>query len=74
MSKGSILRLARRGGVKRFGGEAYPETRAALSDYLKDVLSDSVSYAEHEKRRTVSALDVVHALQRSGINMYGFGC
>ncbi|KAJ7252790.1 hypothetical protein B0H12DRAFT_1117854 [Mycena haematopus] len=35
--------------------------------------SDSVTYTEHAKRKTVTALDVVYALKRSGRTLYGFG-
>lgn len=38
-----------------------------------DVIRDSVTYTEHAKRKTVTALDVVYALKRSGRTLYGFG-
>ena len=34
---------------------------------------DSVTYTEHAKRKTVTALDVVYALKRQGRTLYGFG-
>ncbi|KAJ7871178.1 hypothetical protein B0H14DRAFT_2570906 [Mycena olivaceomarginata] len=34
---------------------------------------DSVTYTKHAKRKTVTALDVVYALKRSGRTLYGFG-
>ena len=37
------------------------------------VIRDSVTYTEHAKRKTVTALDVVYALKRSGRTLYGFG-
>src|SRR5207237_567183 len=40
---------------------------------LKQVIRDSVTYTEHAKRKTVTALDVVYALKRSGRTLYGFG-
>ena len=48
----------------------------SLSDSLLIVLQvirDSVTYTEHAKRKTVTALDVVYALKRSGRTLYGFG-
>lgn len=41
--------------------------------YSFKVIRDSVTYTEHAKRKTVTALDVVYALKRSGRTLYGFG-
>ncbi|KAF6753763.1 histone-fold-containing protein [Ephemerocybe angulata] len=68
-----IRRLARRGGVKRISGLIYEETRGVLKIFLENVIRDSVTYTEHAKRKTVTALDVVYALKRSGRTLYGFG-
>jgi len=65
--------LARRGGVKRISGLIYEETRGVLKIFLENVIRDSVTYTEHAKRKTVTALDVVYALKRSGRSLYGFG-
>ena len=43
-----------------------------LTPFLQ-VIRDSVTYTEHAKRKTVTALDVVYALKRSGRTLYGFG-
>ena len=40
---------------------------------IPQVIRDSVTYTEHAKRKTVTALDVVYALKRSGRTLYGFG-
>ncbi|KAF7360991.1 Histone H4 [Mycena sanguinolenta] len=73
VTKPAIRRLARRGGVKRISGIMYQETRGALMIYLEDVIRDSITYTEHARRKTVTALDVVHALKRNGSQLYGFG-
>jgi len=73
ITKPAIRRLARRGGVKRLSGTIYEETRDALKIFLEDVIRDAVAYTEHARRRTVSTLDVVYALKRSGRTLYGFG-
>ncbi|KAJ7797437.1 hypothetical protein B0H13DRAFT_2168608 [Mycena leptocephala] len=62
-----------RGGVKRISGLIYEETRGVLKIFLENVIRDSVTYTEHAKRKTVTALDVVYALKRSGRTLYGFG-
>ncbi|CCA75532.1 probable HHF1-histone H4, partial [Serendipita indica DSM 11827] len=76
ITKPAIRRLARRGGVKRISGLIYEETRGVLKTFLENgmqVIRDSVTYTEHAKRKTVTALDVVYALKRSGRTLYGFG-
>ncbi|KAG5278634.1 hypothetical protein AALO_G00101100 [Alosa alosa] len=67
------LRLARRGGVKRISGLIYEETRGVLKVFLENVIRDAVTYTEHAKRKTVTAMDVVYALKRQGRTLYGFG-
>ena len=74
ITKPAIRRLARRGGVKRISGMMYEETRGVLKTFLENVVRDSVTYTEHAKRKTVTALDVVYALKRQGKTLYGFGC
>ena len=64
ITKPAIRRLARRGGVKRISSLVYDETRIAMRSFLESVIRDSVTYTEHAKRKTVTALDVVYALKR----------
>jgi histone H4 len=73
ITKPAIRRLARRGGVKRISGLIYEETRGVLKQFLENVVRDAVTYTEHAKRKTVTALDVVYALKRQGRTLYGFG-
>ena len=40
---------------------------------LENVIRDAVTYCEHAKRKTVTAMDVVYALKRQGRTLYGFG-
>ncbi|KAK4875704.1 hypothetical protein RN001_012126 [Aquatica leii] len=63
ITKPAIRRLARRGGVKRISGLVF----------LGNVIRDAVTYTEHAKRKTVTAMDVVYALKRQGRTLYGFG-
>ena len=73
ITKPAIRRLARRGGVKRISGLIYEETRNVLKSFLENVVRDSVTYTEHARRKTVTAMDVVYALKRQGRSIYGFG-
>ncbi len=73
ITKPAIRRLARRGGVKRISGLIYDKTRGVLKVFLENVIRDAVTYTEHAKRKTVTAMDVVYALKRQGRTLYGFG-
>ena len=73
ITKPAIRRLARRGGVKRISALIYDETRTVLKTFLENVIRDAVTYTEHARRKTVTALDVVYALKRQGRTLYGFG-
>ena len=51
----------------------YEETRGVLKVFLQNVIRDAVVYTEHRRQKTVTAMDVVHALKRQGRTLYGFG-
>ena len=68
----TVRRLARRGGVKRISGIMYEEVRGILKSFVEGVVRDSVTYTEHGKRTTVTALDVVYALRKRGRMLYGY--
>ncbi|XP_072047185.1 uncharacterized protein [Amphiura filiformis] len=70
ITKPAIRRLARRGGVKRISGLIYEETCGVLKVFLENVIRDAVTYCEHAKRKTVTAMDVVYALKRQGRTLY----
>ena len=42
------------------------QTRGVLKVFLENVIRDSVTYTEHARRKTVTAMDVVYALKRQG--------
>ena len=73
VTKPAIRRLARRGGVKRISALIFDETRTVLRSFLDNVVRDAVTYTEHARRKTVTAMDVVYALKRQGRSLYGFG-
>jgi histone H4 len=73
ITKPAIRRLARRGGVKRISNLIYQETRVVLKVFLESIIKDAVTYTEHARRKTVTAMDIVYALKRQGRTIYGFG-
>jgi histone H4 len=73
VTKPAIRRLARRGGVKRISASIYEEARGVLKNFMENVIKDSVTYTEHARRKTVTAIDVVYSLKRQGKPIYGYG-
>ena len=73
ISKPDLRRLARKGGVKRVSPLTYKDSRSALRNFLRTVIQDTVEYTAYAKRKTVSVMDVVHALKRQGCTLYGHG-
>ncbi|KAJ1384180.1 histone-fold-containing protein [Ochromonadaceae sp. CCMP2298] len=73
MTKPAIRRLARRGGVTRMSGLIYEETRGVIKVFLEIVIRDAVSFCEHDRRYTISSMDIVRALKRQGRTLYGYG-
>jgi histone H4 len=84
VSKGSIRRLARRGGIKRMSSLIYDDVRGALKKYLgpyrfclalltailEQVIHDAATYADYRRRRTITLMDVLFALKRQGTTLY----
>jgi histone H4 len=64
ITKPAIRRLARRGGVKRISSFIYDDSRQVLKNFLENVVRDAVTYCEHARRKTVTAMDCVFALKR----------
>jgi len=81
ITKPAIRRLARRGGVVRLSGLIYdeirtvlagqgPEDRRELAAFLPRVLHDAMLLADYRGAKTVTAVDVVYALRKSGRIFY----
>ena len=70
ITKGAIRRLARRGGVKRLSCFVYDDARNALTNFLRCLLSRTITYSDYARRKTVSALDVVYALRTLSRPLY----
>jgi histone H4 len=51
----------------------YGEVRTTVKTLLEAIIRDIVLYTDHAKRKTVTVLDVVHALNRRGTPIVGFG-
>ncbi|KAM9117567.1 uncharacterized protein ACDP82_016987 [Pangshura tecta] len=73
ITKPAIRRLAQHGGVKHISSLIYKETRGVLKVFLENVICYAVTYTDHAKQKTVTAMDVVYALKPQGRTLYSFG-
>ncbi len=72
ITKGALRRLARRGGVKRISGHLFEYSRVVIVEFMEKLIRDAITYTEHGARKTVTALDVIHAMKRQGKALLGF--
>lgn len=70
ITKGSVKRLARRGGVKRISGDIVREANKSLKTFLTDVIKNAIVYADHVNRKTVTTQDVLLSLKKLNKIMY----
>jgi len=73
ITKPAIRRLGRRGGTRRISDLLYEEVRQEIGRLLEGVVQDAITYAEHARRKTVTAKDVEHAFKLRGLVLCGFG-
>ncbi|XP_058797749.1 histone H4 type VIII-like [Phymastichus coffea] len=64
ITKPSIRRLSRRGGVKCISSLVYEEARKVLQAFLENIMRDIITYTKHAKRKTVTTMDVVYDMKR----------
>ena len=73
LTRGGIRRLARRGGIRRISDGVYSEVRDFTDYFLNVIVKDAAVLAEGARRKTITAMDIVYALKRSGRAIYGYG-
>ena len=71
-TKPANRRLAQRAGCKRLSATCHAEGKQILNAFVTNLLRDAIKYTEHGRRKTVVASDIVHALNRQGLKLYGF--
>ena len=72
ISKATFMRLAGRGGVKRFSGNIYEESRGVLKVFVEQIIKDVITFCEYKRRKTVTPVDVIFALKQHGRAVYDF--
>ena len=65
--------MMRQGGVMRYSGLIYEESRGVLKVVLENVLRDAITYCETERGSIVTSKHVTRALQDHGTPVWGFG-
>ena len=73
VTKGSIRRMARRGGCKRLAASVYDEARELLSDFVTSILKDAqalMQVKEHNAPKTMRVEHILYALKKRGRTMY----
>ena len=73
ITKGSIRRLARRGGCKRLASSVYDEAREILRSFVEGVMKDTHALMEVREARPALIVNVQHilyALKKRGRTLY----
>ena len=69
ITKPAIKKLNYRAGVRQVSGLVYEEIRGVLKVWLEDILRNSVTVAEHDRKKTVDIKHVAAAFQAKGISL-----
>lgn len=54
-------------------GLTYEEVQGTVLAFVERIVTDALLHTECAGRRTITAMDVVHALKFNGRTLYGFG-
>ena len=66
ITKGDMLRLAKKGGVGRLSVLVYQETKDSILQFLKQIVRSSLIYMHACKRSTCRPMDVFMAMKHHG--------
>jgi len=72
VSKPSLRRLARAAGLRTITEGECQQARTDVRKFLQTVIRDSVIHMEHDRRKTITTADVLHASERHGRSYLGF--
>lgn len=71
-SKRSLHHLCRRAGVQRVHYTLYRDITEIMKDFISDVVRDAAVRSFHARRKRVKTEDVQLALNKIGVNAYGY--
>ncbi|KAG1364114.1 F-BAR domain only protein 1 [Cocos nucifera] len=69
----AMVKFSAQGSTTLSGVSLRPVSEGIADFNEENVIRDAVTYTEHARRKTVTAMDVVYALKRQGRTLYGFG-
>lgn len=70
ITKASLRRLARRGGVKRINADVYVEVHRDHDEFIERILADAIQYTLHARRKTIMPQDIMFSLKRNNATVY----
>ena len=66
LTKPAFQRIARQAGVKRMSGLVYDELRGITKVHMENVIRASMTYMEHDRRKTLGLNDVLRGIEDQG--------
>lgn len=71
-SKESMKNICHKAGATRIGEDTLRLLQELTKDMLKEVLVDAAAIMQHSKRKTLMASDIIFALERRNVKVYGY--
>ncbi len=71
MSENGFKRIGHKAGVKRMNRDTHDMNRQELKRLLKIVVGEAYITAKNAKRKTINSKDVLSAIERQGLTLYG---
>jgi len=70
ITKPSLRRLAKRGGVQRINAEVYDTAREFMQRFMEASVKVAMVYTEQAGRKTITTADIRDSLKRMGRPLY----
>ncbi|KAF6986389.1 hypothetical protein CFC21_004153 [Triticum aestivum] len=72
ITKPTIQRIAERGGLKHISVLIYLENHGVLKIFLEKVRRETITYTDHARSKTDTAMEVLYTLKHRGRTLYDF--
>jgi histone H4 len=67
-----VRRIAHKAGVRRVDALMRDEVGYVLEHFIEDLVREALIYQQHDRRETMTSMDVALAVKRRGHSLYGF--
>lgn len=71
--KKDIYSIARHVGIKYVFKDFLDEIFSILENYLRKIIKRVLVYTKYANRNVVTSMDILYALKKDGVMIYGFG-